>query len=221
MKIRDFVRLEQHLMPELSPAFQIQGRLSFVVPVSGVLRGFYFEPSAFNITSFYVNAFFMPLCVPATRIHLTFGHRIGDNKRWDIHENDFIAKLGRALRDEKDDLFRLQNPEIAADALRSMAKLGNPHSAEAYAYMLVIAGKIADAFSVTDDLLRSCNPKSAWQKPIIARVAALRAKLSRSLVEAQDQLAEWEAISTSNLKLPNSAEFIRTNHDGTGSKQGL
>ena len=48
------------------PDFQNKGLLVFAKPLNGVLRGFYFEGSDFNSSSFYVWAFVQPLFATGT-----------------------------------------------------------------------------------------------------------------------------------------------------------
>jgi len=83
MKTKEFVSLAKQLSPDLH-GFAINGPLMFIRPVNRVLRGLYFEGSSFDAKSFYLWAFFLPLCVPTKHVSFNLGKRIrgGGGERW-------------------------------------------------------------------------------------------------------------------------------------------
>jgi hypothetical protein len=59
MNTKEFMELGKHLL-QYFPGFTLKGKLLFMSQVEHTLRGFYFEPSAFDKKSFYINVFFQP-----------------------------------------------------------------------------------------------------------------------------------------------------------------
>jgi hypothetical protein len=74
-------RIEQVIDASIAPAFPgfvRRKRLLFDRNVEWLLRGFYFDASAFNKSSL-VNVFVQPLYIPSSTIRMTLGKRLG---RW-------------------------------------------------------------------------------------------------------------------------------------------
>lgn len=200
MKAKDFAELEKRLLPNF-PGFTIKGKLLFVSPVERTLRGFHFEPSAFSQKDFYVNMFFLPLCVPVKRAHFTFGHRIGSEKRWSRDEAGLEANLASEMQKETPFLASLRTPKEVARALEPLSKRLNPHCHEAFAYSLIQAGEIKAAEQALDNLLKLIDTTVPWQKEIASRAQLVRDKLRRNVEEAQKQLDVWENETVSSLGL--------------------
>jgi len=204
VKTREFVTLEQRLLPSL-PGYAVKGRMMIVVPVVHTLRGFYFEPSGFSSKKFYVNMFFMPLCVPAKHVHFTFGHRVGHG--WDAKEPDLETKLKAAMKGDMRFLLGLRTPKDTAKALEPLTTGNpvtgyvNPHCYEALAYTLITAGELAGAATVIDNLLRSVNFSVSWEAEIASRAQLMKEKLSENPERANQQLLTWEAETVRNLGL--------------------
>src|ERR1700730_11760587 len=99
MKTKEFVAIEKALLPEL-PDFAIKGSMMLMRPVEYVLRGICFEGSDFDKTSFCVNVFALPPCVPTKHLYFIFGSRlrIAGADRWNANDPDVIAELGEAIR---------------------------------------------------------------------------------------------------------------------------
>ncbi len=211
MKTKEFVDLEKRLLPNFH-GFTIKGKLLFISPVKNTLRGFYFEPSAFTGKNFYVNRFFLPLCVPAKRVHFTFGHRIGSEKRWSKDDPTFDTDLTSEMLKEVPFLTSLKTPKDVARALEPLTKRPNPHCHEAFAYTLIQAGETRAAAEVLDALLKLTDTTVSWQQEIALRAQLVRNMLLKSPEEAQKQLALWESETASNLGLEmfrqSSANFI-------------
>lgn len=206
MKTKQFIELETHLLPNF-PGFVVKGKLMFISPVEHTLRGFHFEASAFAKKNFYINVFFMPLCVPVKHIHFTFGHRIGPNKRWSVDQPELEGTLASEMLKEIPVLVGLKTAKDVAEAVELLTKGNptsgyvNPHCYEALAYNRIQSGEIPVAANVIDILLEKINPSVAWEKEIALRVRLIKSKLLENPEEAKNQLATWEAESIHNLGL--------------------
>jgi hypothetical protein len=200
VKTKDFVALGNRLLPHF-PGFAIKEKLFFISPVRHTLRGFFFEPSAFSQEHFYVNVFFLPLCVPAKHVHFTFGYRIGDKKRWNASVPDFDTKLISEMLKEVPFLTKLNGPRDVAQALYPLTKRSNPHCHEAFAYALIQSEKFSLAVEALDTLLKLADTSVAWQQEIVIRVRLIRDKLLNSPEEAKKHLAIWESDTALNLGL--------------------
>jgi hypothetical protein len=203
MKTRDFVALEKHLVPRV-PGFSIKGSLFFIAPVGHTLRGFSFEGSSFDKTSFYVWHFFLPMCVPRKYLSFNLGDRVRNTKSegWSSEETNLEAKLTLAIQREAQFLTALKTPEAVVQALKSLVRNSkDPYGHEAFAYMLARAGDTDAAIRALDHLLSLLNPTVSWQQEMALRAQMLKTKLVANPPEAADQLAVWEAESLHNLGL--------------------
>src|SRR5436309_2435201 len=121
MTTKEFLAIEKRLLPQF-PGFTTKGALMFIQPLDHTLRGFHFEPSAFSKKGFYVNMFFLPLCVPIEHVHFTFGHRVGPNKRWSADQPDLEVTLGLEMLKEVSFLISLRTANDVARALEPLTK---------------------------------------------------------------------------------------------------
>jgi hypothetical protein len=207
VKTKEFVELEKRLLPNF-PGFTVKGKLLFISPVQNTIRGFYFEPSAFTGNDFYVNVFFLPLCVPAKCVHFTFGHRIGAEKRWRESAPNFDTNLTSEMLKEVPFLSSLKTPKDVAKALEPLTKRLNPHCLEAFAYTLIQAEETGAAAEALDTLLRLADMNVVWQQEIASRARLIRNELLKNPEEAQKQLAVWELETALNLGLENVSPGI-------------
>jgi hypothetical protein len=206
MRTKDFVALEKRLLPKL-PNFTIKGQLLFIVPLGHTLRGFHFDGSSVDKESFYVNAFFMPLCVPSEHLHLTFGRRLreGGGDRWSAATPRFEAILEAAVQKELPFLAGLKTARDVANALTPPGS--NPHCHEALAYALAQTGETRTAVDAIDTLLGLINSKKrvtpplTWELEIANRAQLLKTKLTDNPEDARAQLARWESETIRNLGL--------------------
>jgi len=204
MTTREFVALEKRLLPNLSN-FVIKGRLMFIAPIARALRGFHFDPSAFSKQAFYVDMFFMPLCVPTKHVHFTFGHRVKSG--WSADDPNLETKLTLAMQEEVPFLAGLNTAIDVARALEPLTKTHNPHCHEAFAYTLLQAGEMPAALHALDTLLalidsvKRANPDVTWELEIAARALLIRDKLLDKPEDAHQQLAAWEAETVRKLGL--------------------
>jgi hypothetical protein len=208
VKTKEFVMLEKRLLPDL-PGFAIKGALLFIPPVEHTLRGFHFEGSDFDKTSFYVWRFFLPLTVPRNHLSFSFGNRlrIRGADRWSAEEPDFERILTKTMQDEVPLLKKLKRLEDVLEALRLLKESSkDPYKHEAFAYILARAGDIGAAEKALENLLRLLDPSVQWQRDMGNRAQLLRTKLQLSPEQAMHQLRDWEAESIRNLGLQNYHE---------------
>jgi hypothetical protein len=217
MTTRQFVTLEKRLLPYLL-GFAIKGRLLFIRPISGTLRGFWFEGSDFDKNAFYVSAFFMPLYVPAENLHLGFGDRLTDGgaDRWSITDAGYESRLLTKVLAQVSWLSSLGTAAQLADALRSFVRSSEPdyinaHAYEALAYTLIRMGSKVEAVETIDFLLRDIDPEIPWQREIGHRAEEIRKKLLVSTDKAKQQLDGWEIQSIQNLGLSQAQDKMRRN----------
>jgi len=204
MKTKEFVALEKRLLPNF-PGFAIKESLMFFSPVGHILRGFCFESSRFDKKDFYVNRFFMQLCVPHKYVHFTFGGRVGQGG-WKADEPDLETALNTEMQKELPYLVELQTPNDVARYLEPLTKPNprgyiNPHCLEALACSLVQAGELTASADELDNLLNLSSSAVAWERDIASRAQLLRAKLVENPADAQQQLEAWENETASNLGL--------------------
>lgn len=207
MTTKDLLVIEKRLLPSF-PGFVSKGRLMFIEPIEHTLRGFHFDPSGFSKRDFYVNVFFLPLYIPASHLHLTFGHRLRNRsaQRWSGDQPELEAALRSEMLKEVLFLAGLKTADDVAKALQPFAKSNqagytNPHSHEALAYSLIRAGQAGKAATVIDSLLGSNDSNGDWEQEIRARARLIRDKLRESLEEAERQLTVWQSETIHNLGL--------------------
>jgi hypothetical protein len=202
MKTKQFVAIQTKLLPEL-PGFAIKGNMLLMCPVEEILRGIYFEGSDFDQSSFYVNVFALPLCVPTKHLYFNFGNRlrIAGADRWNATVPKELAELGTVIRrDAVPFLLRTESLLGFVEVAKSSSSV-NPHTPMAIAFSLARAGRTDEAAIVLDQLLPQLDLKVAWQREIADQVTALRAKLAANPSEALQQLEAWKAQSVRNLGL--------------------
>lgn len=203
MKTTEFIALEKRLLPNF-PGFAIKGSLMLLPPLEHTLRGFDFDGSDFDRTSFYVHAFFLPLCVPSKYLSFNFGERMRHNgaDRWNITDANVEIELELSMQKEVPLLRRLETPEAVIDALRFRAlRSQDPYAYQAIAYMLAREGNIRTAVAELDHLIESLDPSSDWELAMAARADLLRTKLLENPEGAKKQLEAWQAETIQNLGL--------------------
>lgn len=202
MNTREFVAIGNRLLKAL-PGFTIKGPLMFLAPVTTLLRGISFEPSAFDDKSFYVDKFVMPLCVPTQHLYFLFGDRIrrhGGGDRWSAEMPNLIDELELALKNQAVP-FLMRAISLADFVAFAEDYSGNPHTPKAVAFALARAGRVGEALKVIDDLVPRLDMQVEWQVEIADQLKDLKNMLVRSPSEAIRQLEAWEAESVRSLGL--------------------
>lgn len=204
---KEFVALENKLLPYL-PGFSIRGTLMFLPPVKETVRGFSFEGSGFNKTSFYVNVFVLPLCVPTEHLYFNFGNRVRHDRGadgWSIDKPHLVEELGEALkRQARDFLGPIESLHDFVKVAKSFS-LANPHTRQAIAYALIRVGEFRKGRVALTELLRQMGPKTDWEREIAERAEALGRRLDVDPREGQQQLEQWEAQTAKTLGFDRSA----------------
>jgi hypothetical protein len=201
MTKKEFVALEKNLLPNL-PGFSIRGSLMFLPPVKETLRGFSFEGSSFDKTSFYVNMFVLPLCVPTEYLYFNFGNRVRHGRgadRWSIDRPDLLEELGGALKRQALEFLRPIESLFDFVKVAKSFPLTNINTREAIAYSLVRVGEFQEGRAALGELLQQVDTKSEWQRAIAERAETLDRKLALNPVEGQRQVENWEAQTLKNL----------------------
>ena len=202
MTTKEFISLEKSLLQDLE-GFSIKGSLMFRSPVGRILQGVSFEGSSFDKTSFYVNVFAMPLCVPADHLFLNFGSRVrhvGGGDRWCITKPGVVAELTAMLKRNAIPFFsKTESLLDFAEVAKSFS--GNPHTTKAIAFTLARAGKTSQAIELLSQLPNQVDFSIPWQREIGDLCMLLEAKLRQNPTDAQQQLAAWEVDTTRALGL--------------------
>jgi hypothetical protein len=199
MKKKEIHGLEKRLLGYL-PGFSLKGSLMILSPVRPVLRGIAFDSSGFDKTSFTVNAFLLPLCIPTSHLYFNFGNRIrrsGGGDRWDLTKSDLVAELGMALK--------LQ----AAPFLSRVTSLLD-FVVTAIAYSLARSGLIAEAVDELDLLLDQLDETVPWQLALADEAGQLKVQLIAHPTEALRQLETWQRNTEQRLGL-NEADGSQLN----------
>lgn len=201
MTRKEFVTLEKRLLQKI-PGFVINGPLLLLPPVEHTLRGFYFEGSSFDKTSFYVTCFFLPMCVPTQHLTFTFGDRLRDKgaDRWSIDDLEFEEKLVPTMHNKATFLMSLKSPENVIDAITIWTDSRSLHQDQALAYMLV-RGALPNAKSALEKLLAAIEISVPWQKEIASRAETLISMLVKQPENARTQVLKWEFETIQNLRL--------------------
>ena len=195
MKTKDKVQLAKQLLP-IMPNFTIKGSMMFIQPMGHILRGVYFENSAFD-TSIYVWVFLMPLFVPTPHIYFNFGYRIPrpNKTSWHPDSADFLDDLKKALTKNLPFLNNINALDDFIRSLKSHNSLQNLHVQEALAYTLALKGDTTKSITTLSTLIPKFDPTSHWQLEMQERARTLKAALEKNPPEAIDLLKHWEHAS--------------------------
>lgn len=201
MKVKEFQLLCEELLANL-PGYRCQGRLLVNTTDEHVLRGFCFEPSDFDRTSFYVNVFFLPLYVPTTHLYFTFGDRLRDNggDRWNVDDPNLIGKLVNCIQSQGIPLLSgVRDPLGLAEVVQErFANSQDPYVLEAIAYSLLMGSDHVSAPAALDRLLAVLDPTVSWQNEMRLRAEQLK---RLALDDAKRLLANWELATRANLRI--------------------
>ena len=213
MRAKDFKRL-MRLLLSAYPSYKIKDSMFFDAPFTHLLRGFYFEPSGFDASAFYVNAFVFPLYVPAEDVNFTFGKRIGGPKgrRWELAEEDNMQENERVARnllgsiqDEGMPFIDIATtPAGLAEAASKIASEENPYVQQTIGYSLIMDWKYDEAVKVLNRLylaLEKTSRRMPWQTELMQRAWFLQDLLATNPSEARLTLKQWERETVKNLKL--------------------
>jgi hypothetical protein len=179
--------------------FVVKGPLMAICPIGHVLRGLYFEPSAFDSESFYVSVFFQPLLVPSKVIGLNMGRRLPGP--WNANDPDLIQRLLVVVtQDALPFLERVGTLRGAAEMAEQMAKASKDlYALQAAAYLATLAGDTAGAREALERLLQILDTKVPWQREMAARAKMLLQQTIEGHPHAICWLEGWEKETAANL----------------------
>jgi hypothetical protein len=188
---------------EALPPLRVKKTLMLLPPIGHVLRGIWFDRSAYDEVSFSVTAFLMPLCVPTDHLYFNFGDRVrhkGGGDRWSMDMPNLVADLVAALRSQA--LPFLSRGETL-EGFIEVAKSGPPtgRTLESLGYAVAQTGDAKQAIEVLSRICPMLNTNIAWQRELGDQVRALSAELAKHPEKVQKQLAQWEEETVRNLDL--------------------
>lgn len=154
MKVRtteQFVR--RRILPSLA-GFSCEGRLLYRHPVNDLLCGCYFDDSSYDKTGFTVHWLVLPLYVPMSYLHLTFGRRTGCWNYAKEQEGEIGAEVLAVVRAEVLPVFALFQDAKDFYA-RGNTLISNPRGSvilEARAYSALRAGLMTEGKALLYEL---------------------------------------------------------------------
>jgi hypothetical protein len=205
LKDREFAALGRKLALAF-PELVVQGYLMFRKPLNDVLCGVAFETSGFDKNAFYLWQFFLPLYVPTTYLHFSFGERArapGGGERWDSTAGDIILQLSLALKQQI--IPFISGVETAGgvrDRVKRMKSSESARNKEAAAYSLIRMEDFSRAALELESLeIELAGSQHESDCLIRERAAELVSKLGSDTVGAQNQLDQWEVETVRSLRL--------------------
>jgi hypothetical protein len=213
MKTSEFDKLAREQFLPLLPGFEGAKGLLFEKPIGDLLRGFTFQGSSYDRTSFHLVAFVQPLYIPADEEMPTFSERsprlASTNALDDIRS--FIDGPGRKF------LEGLRTPGDFADWLEreEAGHKPDPFALEALAYSGLLADRVDDAerwleaaATSADAYMRDDVDEGLYAKDeehplqaVLQRTAQVRDALDSGAEEAIALLERWREETARNLGL--------------------
>jgi hypothetical protein len=142
----------------ISQDWNLKGHLLYQEIKGGLLKGVYFNSSAFSADQFEPVAFIQPLYVPCDYIYFTFGEgfRTPSNQQWWVYKEDRLEQIGKELADkvnqtENSFLSGINNAKEFYESHKKGKKITVRHF-EAVAYSCAYA-KLSNAKEELEDLL--------------------------------------------------------------------
>jgi hypothetical protein len=205
MKKKQFESLCGEILSNL-PGFSCKGWLLHAVPLDHILRGFCCDGSSFDPSIFTVTVFVLPLYVPTTHLHFNMGKRLKDergcDKWWNIGEADLSSKLLSSVQhDGLPFLCGVRSPSEIIAVVQRLPGSSNPHSLEAIAYSLAMAGEYFAAQLALERLVKALDVKISWQLEMAERAKLLAEKLNADPEAGKLLLATWELETINALAL--------------------
>lgn len=202
MNARDFKPIFKELLPRL-PGFVAHKRLTFMMPINGLLRGILFDASAYGKDDFYVQTVIMPLGVPIDHLSLLFGFRVRhptEGWGWTRRLPNLVETLDLCIKAQA---LPFLEPVRTADDFALMARSywGNIHAPERTAYVLARDGQIQRAIAIIDDLLPKITLDVEWRQTMAQELRAMRSLLIEDPDAARRQFDAWETHLIEALKL--------------------
>ena len=206
----------ENLLSDL-PGFVITRGIIHKTPIAGLLRGFWFDSSAFDKHAAYVYVFVQPLYVPSEGLSLTFSRRLEfplgllrSSERWDLPPEkweEVVPALRRAMiRDGLPFLRKRDSIELFVRNLRYGFRVENTFfDREALAYSLAWLACYREAAWRLKWLIRSIKPDDPWRAARENAEQLLRA-IRTGPESAKELLRRWEEETSRHLYL---GEWLR------------
>jgi hypothetical protein len=218
MRTKDVERLAKiYLLPHL-PGFIFHKKLLYISPIEQILRGVFFDSSAYERWTFVIEAFVQPLYIPEEHCHFTFGGRLGNlgggaENWWTIdetNEEQVMKDVLHALQSEALPFLQsVKSPNDFAKKYEREARDPGIHYMEAVSYSLVIAGKYRKAMKILNRNLKALDKavKSEYAAPYMQEMADRTIIIKNALIEDPnrtiDILNGWREETLKNLGLEN------------------
>lgn len=199
----------RYLLPHL-PGFQSKGSLVLFAPVAEILRGFAFESSSFDQSTFYIWAFAQPLYVPRFYLCYDIGIRVRNSQElWTITPDDEADVMRHVLSSIHAQglpfLEKFASPaDVASNAVVGTGVHNDPHVDEVVAYSLALSGDRDKALAAIRRLQRSLaklDPSLEWPREMAARAQHVEDALTYGLERASALLLSW-ALVLGELQFP-------------------
>jgi hypothetical protein len=214
MKARELKKLYRNTLQAWLPNYICHGRLLYRVPLDLLLKGFYFESSAFD-HSFTVECFIQPMYIPKEHFVLSIGRRLGGKTgRWfephELQTRNGLNELRELL--EKQGLpfhAPVETPGDLAAILQADIAPATPHRQEAIAYSMCLdvradVDEVRVAFHELQNMLRP-DLQIPWVRAMNDRAIQLLAIFNENPDAARRLLERWAAHTREALNLHETA----------------
>jgi hypothetical protein len=218
MRAKDVERLAKtYLLPRL-PGFKLHKKLLYISPIEQILRGVFFDSSAYERWTFVIEAFVQPLYIPKNNYVFSYGGRLGNlgggaENWWTIdetNEEQVMKEVLYALQTEALPFLQsVKDPGDFAKKYEHRARDPGIHYMEAVSYSLVIMGKYRKAMKILNRNLKTLEKavKSEYASPYMEEMVDRTNIIKNALIEdpnkAVDVLNGWREETLKNLRLDN------------------
>lgn len=202
---------KEYLLSDL-PGFVFTRGIIHRTPIGGLLRGFWFDSSAFDKYTAYVYVFVQPLYVPSESLFFTFGRTLGypfgfmlSNDGWDLDpekwESSAPLLLKTMVRHGLPFIRKRDSMGLFIRNLKYGIRFENTiFDREALAYSLARLGRYREAAWRLKWLIRSIKP-SDLRQDVRKNAEELLAAIQTSPDLTQELLDRWTEETSRNLHL--------------------
>ena len=201
MKLREFESMsKKHLTPEL-PGFVAKGKLVFETPIGMILRGFCYEPSAWDENVFRIEVLLHPLYIPYEHVVFLISHDLGSiseknqsQKWWNINSGMESVMTDVRKRIQTAGMKWLGQYESPCDVALKGEREGSeddPHLLRAIAYSWIMCGnqhEAIKAITILQDKLNKAATTTPWMNEMIQETVAVNTVLYQDIEKAKEML---------------------------------
>jgi hypothetical protein len=192
--------IERQVAPRF-PSFRPVGDL--LVSRSGpILRGFAFERSMMDRTTFRLRAFGQLLSIPSNTVTFGLSHELGNFRVDGDADAAFAAAAEKADAQGREFLSQVEDCAAMLDNLESISSATVDHRlvGEIRAHLLVQLRRDEEAIQALDEVADELSPPEVeYEEDALARVKELRGALARSRGEGIALLEKWTRDSAKAL----------------------